>query len=356
VLSILRTSSTTQCLFAVNILADASLSHLDRLFQPPFHLTTYKNNEQLLDALPYHDILLCRSTLQVTVELLSNSHLTCVATASSGVDHIDMNYLNKHHIKLLDAKGCNAEAVSDYVLSTLAYLDTHHKLPGMRVGIMGAGEVGSRVTARLHALGFEVLLYDPPKAHITPDFMSCSLDDFSACDVLCMHANLHNTQPYPTQNFLNAEFLHSLKPHTIIINAARGGILNEQALLNIKHPITYCTDVYHAEPKINPEIIHQATLCTPHIAGHSIEAKSDAIVRISQALHEHFKLKPPATLTYPTLTLNTPDNSWQTRALAHYNPIHETLRLKQAHDKYAEFLNLRRAHQHRHNFSQYVND
>jgi erythronate-4-phosphate dehydrogenase len=338
----------------VNILADASLPHLDTLFQTPCHLTTYKNTHELHHALPHHEVLLCRSTLHVTPELLTNCRLTCVATASSGIDHIDINYLKTQNINLFDAKGCNAEAVSDYVLSTLAYLDTHKKLPGMRVGIMGAGKVGSRVNTCLHALGFEVFLYDPPKEKTTSSFTSCSLEAFSSCDVLCIHANLHNTQPYPTKNLLNHNFLKSLKPNTVIINAARGGILDEQALLDLKHTaITYCTDVYQTEPHIHSEIIDYATLCTPHIAGHSIEAKSDAVLHISQAIHKHFKLEPPATLTYPKIALNSPDNSWQARALALYNPIDETMGLKQAEDKQAAFLRLRRAHQHRHNFSHY---
>lgn len=337
----------------MNILADASLPHLDKLFQAPFHLTTYQDHHTLIEALPHHDVLLCRSTLQVTAKLLRNSKLTCVATATSGVDHIDLNYLKSQNIKLLDAKGCNAEAVSDYVLSTLAYLDTHHKLPGKRIGIMGAGKVGFHVSARLRALGFEVFLYDPPKAHITPHFVSCSLEDFSSCDVLCIHANLHNTQPYPTQNFLNTVFLQSLKTNTVIINAARGGILDEHALLNLKQTLIYCTDVYQTEPKINPDIVNYALLCTPHIAGHSIEAKSNAVLHLSQALHQHFKLAPPEMLTYPTLTLNSPDHSWQAQALTHYNPIHETIKLKQASNKHAEFMSLRQAHRHRHNFSQY---
>ncbi|MDF1684997.1 MAG: 4-phosphoerythronate dehydrogenase [Legionellaceae bacterium] len=337
----------------MNILADASLPHLDTLFQAPCHLTTYTSHDELLNSLPHHEVLVCRSTLQVTADLLSNSKLRCVATASSGVDHIDTHYLKSQNIKLLDAKGCNAEAVSDYVLSTLAYLDTHHKLPGKRIGIMGAGKVGSHISARLHALGFKISLYDPPKAHITSNFSSCSLEELLACDVLCIHANLHNIQPYPTQNFLNSEFLQSLRPNTVIINAARGGIVDEQALLHLKQNITYCTDVYHAEPHINPDIINYALLCTPHIAGHSIEAKSNAVVHISQALHREFKLRPPAALTYPKLILNSPDKSWQAQALAHYSPLHETTKLKQAQNKHAEFLNLRRAHRHRHNFSQY---
>lgn len=337
----------------MNILADASLPHLETLFQAPCQLTTYQNQDELRDALPHHEVLLCRSTLRVTPNLLAHSKITCVATASSGVDHIDLDYLKHNNINLFDAKGCNAEAVSDYVLSTLAYLDTHQKISGKRIGIMGAGEVGSRVSACLHPLDFEIVLYDPPKEQTSAGFISCSLEAFLNCDVLCIHANLHNTQPYPTKNFLNNNILKSLKPNTVMINAARGGIVNEQALLNLKQPLIYCTDVYQEEPYISQDIINYATLCTPHIAGHSIEAKSNAVLHISQALHKHFELDPPATLIYPKIALNSAYNSWQAHLLNLYNPIHETMVLKQAKDKHATFLSLRRAHKHRHHFSHY---
>ena len=337
----------------MNILADSSLPDLDWLFPKPCHLTTYQNKHELLHALPHHDVLLCRSTLQVTPELLAKSTITCVATASSGVDHIDTDCLHKHQIQLFDAKGCNAEAVSDYVLSTIAYLDTHQKLPGMRVGIMGAGQVGSRVSTCLKSLGFEVFLYDPPKENTTPDFISCTLADFSTCDVLCIHANLHNTPPHPTKNFLDADFIKKLKKNTVIINAARGGILDEQALLNASKSFVYCTDVYQEEPNICFDIINYATLCTPHIAGHSIEAKRDAVFHISQVLHQYFNLPAPSPKTYPKQRINKLPNTWQTRALTLYNPIHETMDFKKANNKSTAFLNLRRAHQLRHNFSHY---
>jgi erythronate-4-phosphate dehydrogenase len=331
----------------VNILADTSLPSLDALFGEPFKLTRYHNQQTLCDALPGQDILLCRSTLKITPELLQNTQLSCVATASSGIDHVNTSDLKAKKINLFDAKGCNADAVADYVLATLAYLKTHNKLSGKRVGVMGAGEVGSRVIKRLKPLDFEVFAYDPLK----PNFKSCSFDTFQACDILCLHANLHHTQPYPTKNSLDAHCLNQLKPNTIIINAARGGILDEQALLNTRQNIIYCTDVYQNEPEINPDVIQYATLCTPHIAGHSIEAKYNAVLHLSQKLHAHFNLEAPSAYQNTTPMQPSIHKTWDALALSLYNPVLETQQLKNTTHAKTTFLNLRRAHQHRHNFN-----
>lgn len=337
----------------MNILADHSLPDLDGLFQAPFHLSTYQNESMLRDALPHQDILLCRSTLRVTPELLHHSTVRYVATASSGVDHIDAQYLKTKNIQLFDAKGSNAEAVENYVLATLAYLQTHDQVPGLRAGVIGCGAVGTRVALQLKRLGFKVVIYDPPKAQTTPDFTSSSLDALFNCDVLCIHANLHNTAPHATRNLLDHAFLSQLKAGTVIINAARGGILDEQALLKLKQPLTYCTDVYQNEPEINPSVIAYATLCTPHVAGHSIEAKYKAVFDLSQALHQQAGLSPPRAIERPKPKHTNPSSIWYEHALQLYNPIHETLELKQARNQHACFLSLRRAHQHRHDFSLY---
>jgi erythronate-4-phosphate dehydrogenase len=341
----------------LKILADASLPNLDVLFQAPFTLTRYGNHRMLQNALPHHDILLCRSTLHVTPKLLENTQLTCIATASSGTDHIDATYLKTHDIALFDAKGCNAEAVTDYVRSTLAYLKQQNKLPSLQAGVMGVGKVGSRVAKQLKQLGFSVVLYDPPKAARDSNFTSSSFEAFMQCDVLCIHANLHQDAPYPTRHALDTSFFENIKPNAVIINAARGGIVDEQALLNTTMPFIYCTDVYQNEPNINPELIAHATLCTPHIAGHSIEAKEDAVFYVSQAIHQHFNLTPPTPPTRHMVPkpISASSTTGYEHALELYNPELETNALKQAQDKHEAFLTLRKAHQQRHNFSAYLN-
>jgi len=336
---------------SIRILADATLPGLRALFKPPFTMTTYQNQDQIPDLLTNQDVLLCRSTLRVGTKLLANSTIQCVATASSGTDHIDSDYLQQHNIRLFDAKGSNARSVADYVVATLAALQQKGKL----AGVIGVGEVGSRVVERLHEVGFKVICYDPFKAQQDKNHSYKTLADLTACDVICVHANLHNSQPFPSQNLLSTAFLTQLQPGVTIINASRGGIVDEDALLATTTPITYCTDVYSNEPSIDPRIVDFATICTPHIAGHSIEAKQAAVMQVSQQLHKHYGLTMPSECIPTPIELfaSSIGKTWQESILNIYNPFTETNNLKTAHDKKSVFLSQRKAHQYRHDFNCY---
>ncbi|MFI4918136.1 MAG: 4-phosphoerythronate dehydrogenase [Legionellales bacterium] len=336
----------------MNVVADASLPGLDAAFPAPFTLVKYQHPDQLPDLLNKTDILLCRSTLKVDHDLLIGSRLKFVATASSGTDHIDQVYLKAQAIQLIDAKGSNATSVADYVMACLAYLDTQQLIPGNKIGIIGMGHVGMEVSRRL-AANFNLVTYDPLKAIQESPFQTAQLEALFQCNLICLHPELHDTAPYPSRNLINQEFLAQLAPDCIIINAARGGIVNEEALLNSHPSIIYCTDVYLNEPKIDERIIAKATLCTPHIAGHSIEAKYAAVALVSEKLHRLAGLPIPQYVQ-PTLK-NGPKSvksaSWQQQVLSLYNPIEETRLLKQAQNKEAAFLSLRKNHQNRHDFA-----
>lgn len=338
----------------MKILADASLPELDTAFPPPFQLTKYYSEAEIPALLPSQNVLLCRSTLKVNTQLIQNNPLQYVATASSGRDHIDEDLMHSHNIQVLDAKGCNALSVADYVLSCLAYLKQNSLLKGNKAGIVGMGKVGEAVYQRLASLGFQITAYDPLKSLKTPSFLSGNLADLLDCDFLCLHAELHHQSPYPSFNLINEKILKQLKSDCILINAARGGIVNEFDLLNSS--LRYCTDVYLNEPRINTEIVNKATLCTPHIAGHSLEAKYAAVTMISEQLHHLIRLpspqfvKPKAPVVNPEL-FNC--NSWEEKALLLYNPEIESLILKNAENKTDCFLSLRKKHNTRHDFNQY---
>lgn len=332
----------------LRILADERLPHLHQLFPKPFSITTYKTNSELKSLISSYDILICRSTSRIDALLLANSPIQCVATASSGTCHIDLDYLNSKQISLFDAKGCNAPAVADYVTATLAWLEKNIKIQGKQAGVIGVGEVGTRVMGRLQSAGYDVICYDPYKNQH-------NFQALSDCDILCIHPNLHQLPPYPSLNLLNSAFLSSLKPNVVLINASRGGIVNETDLLRVKKPIYYCTDVFLQEPNINPDIVKFATLCTPHIAGHSIEAKDNSMISLSVQLHTHFNLSSPTELKQssdltPYFQSNTP---WQEIVLDRYNPYTETQALKDAPNKASVFLTLRQTHIHRHDFAYY---
>ncbi|HAT9460049.1 TPA: 4-phosphoerythronate dehydrogenase [Legionella pneumophila subsp. pneumophila] len=337
----------------MNILADALLPGLDSAFPPPFTVTLYHKADEIPELLHYKDVLLCRSTLKINGDLLKNHQIKFVATATSGTDHIDFPFLESQNISIIDAKGCNAISVADYVVACLAYLDKQQLIQGKTAGIIGLGQVGTKVYERLNAAEFQLCLYDPPKATRDTSFQSCSLEDLFECDLLCVHAELHSDAPYPSLNLINRDFLKELKPGCIIINASRGGIVNEEALLHLGSAILYCTDVYNNEPHIDSRIVSKATLCTPHIAGHSLEAKFAAVAIVSRKLHQMLGLPYPQFAT-PEKPYRLNENSdWRELALSIYNPIHETLELKRAGNLSSAFLTLRKNHHHRHDFTTY---
>ncbi|MFA5959853.1 MAG: 4-phosphoerythronate dehydrogenase [Tatlockia sp.] len=331
----------------MKLLADASLPALEIAFPKPFEITLYKSTEEIAEKLQGQDVLFCRSTLKVNEALLKNHSLRYVATASSGVDHIDSAYLQQNAITLLDAKGCNATSVTDYVTAVLAYLQKNSAFSGKTAAVLGVGEVGSRVVSRLKALKMNVLCYDPFKTEIS----SNTLDEITQCQLIAVHANLHDEKPYPSRNLIDKDFLSQLKPHTVLINASRGGIVNEEALLHLTTPITYCTDVYQNEPYINQELVKFAKLCTPHIAGHSIEAKYNAVALISEQLHTAIKSKAPK-MPYPAVSNQVASvrfRNWQDFVLSLYNPVFETNELKASTNLETTFLKVRKAHL-RHDF------
>lgn len=336
----------------MKILADATLPLLLHYFRTPFELTTYQGIEELKQLLPSTDILLCRSTLKVNESLLSGTKVKIVATASSGIDHIDERYLKKQNILLIDAKGSNARAVADYVIACLATLELNQPLSIKKAAVIGVGKVGGEVIERFLALGYDIVAYDPIKEQINNGHAYASLNEVFTCDLISIHANLHNKAPFPSKNLLNKSFFNALKNQTIIINAARGGIVDEAALLESNKELIYCTDVYHNEPNINKEIVDFSALCTPHIAGHAIEAKLSAIDDIYKKISKHLKL--PQTIhpikqgaTSPLAQAAT----WQEVVLKHYSLQNETRQLKSAANKQNAFLTLRKAHNFRHHFN-----
>lgn len=339
----------THCLHKpIYVLADATLPHVIRAFPPPFHCHFFDSIESLKERLHEASLLIIRSTLTVNKALFSSkpSKLSVIATASSGIDHIDEPFLQSLGIDCLDAKGSNAHAVADYVLSSMAYLSLQKKMSIQSVGIVGAGSVGSVVFNRLKALGFHVRFFDPYVD--AKEGKVETLDELLSSDALCIHANLHDTLPFPSRNLINEKALQKMKPGSVIIQASRGGIVSEKALLKHEKEIYYCTDVFENEPNISNDIVKYSVLCTPHIAGHSIEAKERAVTLLSEKAHAYFGLKPPAfeaspLIHHPQFSSN---DSWMKQMLSLYDPSKETHAMKMGES----FQALRKAHQFRHDF------
>lgn len=228
------------------------------------------SRESLLDC----DMLIVRSRTQVNQELLEGTQVSFVGSTVAGLDHIDESYLYKNNIVFSSAQGCNANAVAEYVISALANLahDYCFNLTEKSLGIIGVGNVGRRLNFKARQLGMTTLLNDPPREEKEGADGYVSLENALSADIVSFHTPLTNNGPYPTHNLLGSQNFNLITEDTILINAARGGIIDEAIweTINTKANIIDC---WENEPNINRTLQKTAYWSTPHIAGHSIDAK-----------------------------------------------------------------------------------
>ena len=237
------------------------------------------------------DILLVRSITQVNQELLKGSPVRFVGTATIGTDHIDLDYLSQQGIEFSSAPGSNAQGVAEYVLTSIAYWaeKRHVDLNTIKVGIIGAGNVGSRVAKVLDTLGIDYLLNDPPLEAAGDARSFVSLKEINQCDVISCHVPYIASGQYATYHLIDDAFLEAMPDQSLLINSSRGAVLDNNAAFGIKHAgksIDYILDVWEDEPKVNIKLMDQALIATPHIAGYSQEGKIRGTYQLYQALNQ----------------------------------------------------------------------
>lgn len=227
------------------------------------------------------DALIVRTRTKVNAALLEGSKVQFVATATIGFDHIDADYCASAGIEWISCPGCNAQAVCDYIEEALTELKI--PLDSAKIGVVGVGHVGTLVARMAAARGAQVLLCDPPKQ------IGVSLDEIARnCTIITFHTPLTHEGAYPTYHLCDADFLSACKTGAIIINAARGGVVDEDALLQSGHPCII--DTWEHEPLINKALLAHSRLASFHIAGYSVEGKYNASQRCLDALAQHFAL------------------------------------------------------------------
>lgn len=250
------------------------------------------------------DVLVVRTRTRVNEALLRGSKVRLVCTATIGFDHIDTAYCDAQGIAWMSCPGCNAQAVCDYIEEVLtthysllpthySLLTTHYSLlplgngsgAGLCMGIVGVGHVGSLVAQMAERLGMRVLLNDPPKGIGVP------LDTIAReCDVITFHTPLTHTGDHATYHLCNASFLAQCKSNVLIINAARGGVVDEQALLASGRD--YVLDTWEDEPHIDLDVLRHARLASMHIAGYSVLGKRNATQMCLDAIAHRFGYTP----------------------------------------------------------------
>lgn len=285
--------------------------------------------EDLIDA----DILLVRSVTQVNQDLLNNTNIQFVGSATTGFDHIDTRWLDQAGIRWTVAKGCNATAVVEYVIAVIAALQNQDRLlqPNLRAGVIGAGNIGAAVAEKLKLLGFEVLLCDPPRAE-TDHFNSTSLHDFVELDFITLHTPLTFSGAHPTYHLIEKEFLQRQKPGCILLNTGRGAAINFADLKKHGKHLSWCLDVWENEPLIDPDILTASVIATPHIAGYSVQSKYRGTQMIYDAALQQkmIKDKPVLPIPFPTQVISFANRPihWRDVILQIYNPLDTSKQMK----------------------------
>ena len=255
----------------MKIVADTNIPFLKGVFEP-YGEVVYKDGraigrEDCLDA----DVLIIRTRTRCDAAMLEGTRVKVIATATIGMDHVDMPWCIEHGIIVYNAEGCNAGGVVDYVLSALYGVASRKaiRLEGETIGIVGVGHVGERVAEAAQKLGFQVLLCDPPRAEMEGPDKFCSLEFLlENSQIVTMHTPLDDT----TRIMADEDFFQKIAPGTIFINASRGEVVDEAALMRARPKLgAVVIDTWCNEPDVNRNLIDVCDIATPHIAGYSYQ-------------------------------------------------------------------------------------
>ncbi|PKH24442.1 4-phosphoerythronate dehydrogenase PdxB [Enterobacterales bacterium CwR94] len=273
----------------MKILVDENMPYARELFSRTGKVIAVPGRPLPVAELADADGLMVRSITKVNAELLQGKPVKFVGTATAGTDHIDDAWLAEQGIAFSAAPGCNAIAVVEYVFSALLLLAERDgfALTDRTVGIVGVGNVGARLQARLAALGIRTLLCDPPRADRgdAGEFLPLSTLVEQA-DILTFHTPLFKDGPYKTLHLADQSLLQALKPGTILINACRGEVVDNTALLavlNQRDDLSVVMDVWEPEPDLNTALLAKVDIGTAHIAGYTLEGKARGTTQVFEA-------------------------------------------------------------------------
>ena len=240
------------------------------------------------------DAMMIRTRTKINEELLVDSSVQFIATATIGHDHIDKNYLSENGVKWTNCPGCNSESVAQYMTSVFLTLAERHNwdLSQKTLGVIGVGNVGKKVALKAEALGMRVLRNDPPRAAVEGTEEFVELDQIlHEADFITTHTPYTKEGEYKTAHLFNAETFKKMKNTAFISNSARGEIINNEDLreaLKSGEIGGAVLDVFENEPDFDRELMERCDLVTSHIAGYSADGKAKGTSMSIQALSKHF--------------------------------------------------------------------
>lgn len=287
----------------VRIIADDKIPFLKGVLEPYANVVYLPGNQIDRNAVMGSDALLIRTRTRCSSGLLAGTPVRFIGTATIGFDHIDTEYCESNNIRWTNAPGCNSSSVQQYLTSALLRIsaETGINLREKTVGIIGVGNVGSKVQKVANALGMRVLLNDPPRVRNEGQDGFTDLDELLyESDIITMHVPLNLEGDDKTYHLFNRDLFRKVRKGSWLINTSRGEVVETEALKNAlaeERIAGTVVDVWEREPEIDISLMHMAFLATPHIAGYSADGKANGTAMIVRNLSESFGI--PLTDWYP---------------------------------------------------------
>ena len=339
----------------MKLIIDSHIPHIQGLIEPRAQVEYLEPASITREAVREADALIVRTRTRCDASLLEVSRVRFIGSATIGTDHIDLDYCASHGITVRNAPGCNAPAVAQWVFCAIhAWMQARGivQTDGLTLGIVGMGHIGSIVARWGKQLGFTVLLNDPPremagktdKTGKTLETVFVPLEELQRrCDIITFHTPLTRDGQWPTWHLCDQAFLDGLGHCRLILNAARGPIADNDALLSWHGDVAL--DCWENEPKISCSLLEKCIVGTPHIAGYSREGKQRGTAMMLEALNEHF------SWDIPVPTIDSPATGAARVILegiaASYDILADTASLKASP---ADFEAMRNHYSHRQEF------
>ena len=280
----------------IRIVADDKIPFLKGVFEPFADIIYLPGNAITKDVILHADALLIRTATKCDHHLLCGTSVKFIGTATIGFDHIDTVYCENNSIRWVNAPGCNATSVRQYISSALLTIaeKSGFSLQNQTLGIIGVGNVGKQVENLAHFIGMKVLLNDPPRERNELPGLFVSYDYLlQASDIVTFHVPLNKTGQNKTLHLINRESIRKMKPNAWLINSSRGEVMDtaalKEAISNGSFP-GLVLDVWENEPQIDLDLLFHVFLATPHIAGYSAEGKANGTATVVRELGQFFNL------------------------------------------------------------------
>jgi erythronate-4-phosphate dehydrogenase len=280
----------------MKIIIDDKIPYIQGALEPFAEVIYLPGSKTTPEVVKDADALITRTRTICNEKLLAGSTVKFIATATIGFDHIDTDYCQKAGIAWTNAPGCNSKSVEQYIASALFTwaLKRRIRLKEKTIGIVGVGNVGSKVARFCENLGMRVLLNDPPRERIEGSGRFVSIQTIrEESDIITLHVPLNLTGEDATFHMIDRTFLSSLKKNPLLINSCRGEVNETQAVIHAIETNAlngYIADCWEHEPDISLELLGLSELATPHIAGYSKDGKANGTMMSVQAVSRFFRL------------------------------------------------------------------